>query len=230
MLDTFIKYFAIIYASFYAYIKILNIQPCKNHLLYRIIFSSLSSIIVSYLRTAYPQYTYLLIIIFLIGSTYAIYHIALYVTIISSIVSVTISYLLSVYSITINSLLHMIVNIINIETDILYMPIFAFVHIFSISLIFRIKRFKNGMPFIYNLQNNDTILIVSAISLIFISFFTPHSEMDYILIIPLLTLISIGIFIIVWWRNRITQKYIYEVKRSEIDTLNHKISALESRI
>lgn len=230
MLVTVIKYFAIIYASVYTFLHILNIRLLKKQLLYHISFSILSSIVIAYLRTSFPQYTYFVIVFLLILFTYLHYHFSLDITIISSIISVAISCSVSIFTIIINSFFYIVINRFIYETDIFRLSTFTFIHIFTISLIFKIKRFKNGMPFIHNTHQNDTGIIISLVSLTFISLFTPQRELEYIVLIPILVLIFSSIYIIVWWRSKITQKYIHELKEREISTLNYELSETKAKM
>lgn len=226
-----IKYLAIIYASIYAFVHILNIGLSKKQVLYHIVFSILTSVLVAYTRAIIPQYTYLLIINLMIIFTHFIYRNPLYITIISCIISLAISCLISIITIIINVFFYMTINMFIYETDVLHISTFAFMHIFAISLIFKIKRLKNGMPFIKNLHHNDTGIIIGLASITFISLFTPQrAETNYIMIIPLIILIFSGFYIIAWWRQRITQKYSSKLQEREVNTLKYEISEMKSKI
>ena len=77
-----------------------------------------------------------------------------------------------------------------------------------IFLLFKIKRLRRGMPFLYQIGSSATGFILSCFILLIvtiISFYDSIPDMQFLFL--LIALFLIGLLLYCWWRFRITRDY-----------------------
>lgn len=90
-------------------------------------------------------------------------------------------------------------------------------------LLFKIKRLRKGMPFLRNLNARLISSIVGAVILICMTIINGRLNNNYFHFIPVLVLFICSVFILIWWRSRITKTYIEMLKNAERKVLEEDL-------
>lgn len=232
MIDSIIKYFTIIFLSNLIFCKLLNKQ--LNKVYYLVLstgFSFLLSYFVCTLRHTYPYLSIITMIflsfIFIVILTKT--NVELSITTI--IISFGISY--STYILT----LPIFATILSIFCKNVAPYIFliflsacqSLIQFIIIFFLFKIKRLKNGMPFLINKGSSNAGVLMSIIILCAVIILS-NNRAQLIYLIPILFVILFAVLILLWWRTRITKTYIERVKSKEMQDLKQSITDKEDRI
>ena len=166
MISTLIKYIFLILCSFYFYAKLLNLKLSKKILLIDIFISIILSITI-YIINQYAPYLVVSTIIFgIIITVYFIYNISFNIIIFTSILSFGFSYFTFFISTILLAPFAFILVLNNQDGELSYLfthTLLGIVQLLITKSIFRIKRLKNGMPFLYNKTFNTISIFFSAI-------------------------------------------------------------------
>jgi signal transduction histidine kinase len=98
------------------------------------------------------------------------------------------------------------------------------------TLPFKLHRLKNGIPLLNDVKFSSIGITISIISILVASIFTPQTEPSIKLIIISLIIPLCGIFIIIWWRNRITKKYVNEIQKRTFTSLKNELIEKDNQI
>lgn len=93
-----------------------------------------------------------------------------------------------------------------------------------IVLLFSIKRFRNGMPFLYSVKfsNIGTGICLFFLLILTYSQLTSHYELQVIFPIILL-LISFLAALIFWWQAQLTKSYLHKLQLLELESLRKEL-------
>lgn len=100
-----------------------------------------------------------------------------------------------------------------------------------IFLLFKIKRLRRGMPFLYQIGSSATGFILSCFILLIvtiISFYDSIPDMQFLFL--LIALFLIGLLLYCWWRFRITRDYREKLRQAELKALQNELIEKDSRI
>lgn len=232
MLDAFIKYFTLIICSLYIAPKLLNFKQAKHtrYTIYSLIFSCLLSCI--YLLFSHK---YSVIYIPLVGISIYIFIRLFYCNIISTAISCTLySYALSyvLFAISATLVTFIVVPLEKIFKNTIPLSIYLIIAVVQISLmilIFKIRRFKNGMPFLKSEKFNYIGIYIGLTILIcaIILKFADENTYKYFILPQIFVCIS-SIFIFIWWRSRLKATYIKAVYNRELEILKNELATLKS--
>ncbi len=170
-INTFIKTFGITLSLSYIYIKVTQLKSCnllKN--LFIFTFSILVSIMVTCFKKIFPGFT-LWISVFVLYSIFftLLTHYKFSSCLIITIISASLSYITLLISTLIWTIIFLIFNFDTFNNTILLLLI-SILQFITVHYFFRIKRFKNGFPFLNNKDYNNYfdlfILIASFIVII----------------------------------------------------------------
>lgn len=226
MLLICIRYFFIVICSIYSYYKILNLEYTKIYCVTATLFSLIiSTIIPLSIQNNYAIKILLIFVsyfIFISLQTQTQFRISLF----DSIISFCISYLTLSISCFILSIIYVPFHSnLSLFPSTYFILITGAIQSILVYLLFKIKRLKNGMPFLLksNLINIGFFLCIILIAYnIFIRKITPtlfpFNLIAMIIVIIFLTLIYI------WWRRKLTQSYVEKLRVSEVETLYKEIS------
>lgn len=101
----------------------------------------------------------------------------------------------------------------------LAMLISGFIQLFLIHLIFKIRRFKKGMPFIYDINKGNSLMIISMLLLIVASIMTYQKEHSWIFSLYYCFILFCGITIYILWKFYIKKSYLNLVRERELSNL-----------
>lgn len=233
MVETIVKYSAMMVFSFFVYLKLLNTKIQKR--IYLCYFLYLLIVIPCvYFLTNYVSFS--LIFMDILFSIFVIQKIklSLNLSISASIISFGITYLAYLISAALVSILEVFITSISDRKYIIHL--FAIICTISLQLIiiiilFRLKRLKKGMPFLIEHGSGDVFVFISVSLLIAASFIGGNINAEYIYIVPVFFVLISGLVVFFWWRNTITKKYLEKVKAQEIqalrDAINHQDAEIE---
>lgn len=233
MLFYIIRYFFIILCIIYSYNRVLNLK-INNQMQYLTcaIFSLLLSIITSIFipnETAI-RILFLLIIMFIFFMFY--FQTKTITVFISTIISFTISYIALLFSSFLFGIILTPIYMRHYNFDvnpyIIYTGLLQFLIIF---LLFKIKRFKNGMPFLLKkcTKSSGIVMCTTIISLIlFLHIINPTALSIHF--IAMLFILFLAFLLLFWWRRRITLDYVQKLRMDEVESLYKKISDNEREI
>lgn len=224
-MDTFIKYIFIYQYCIFTYFHLIK---QKNIYKTRKIFFLISAILLSFLtyilRKSLPAasdiipVTFLWIILCLMTSSPKISYVA-------AILSFGISYGIFVVSSSILLLIFMPIYYPAIDFSYnLFMALAGILGVFLLSQLFRIKRFYNGMTFLYTARAANLGMITCFFCMLVLSYM--HSEntpaLALTIILPLF-LISSTILLIYWWQSQLAKAYRRKLQALELESLRNEL-------
>lgn len=98
------------------------------------------------------------------------------------------------------------------------------------ALLFRTRRLSHGLPFLWNLGNGYTGVFISIAILTAVSFLSLNDDIHFIYFVLIFSIIIWGIALIIWWKERITKKYMDQVNARTTRELKESIAAKDSEI
>ena len=231
MLPILLKYFYIIFTSFYLYKKLLNLTTSQKEFPIKFCSSCILCIIIYLIRINFSALSMFILSVLFLGITYFLYKQPINTTILYAIVSIVCSYALFMFSSLLQFPLHMIFvkNITN-ET-ILYslnISIIGITEILISKSIFKLNRFKSGMPFLKQHIASDLSSFITISLLIASTFSSTTTGRNPYLLAPFFFIILSGILIFFWWKSKLTENYYKAAKDREIGELKAKIEELKS--
>ncbi|MCL1823415.1 MAG: hypothetical protein FWG44_04355 [Oscillospiraceae bacterium] len=236
MAVSFIKYFTIIFWTLFIFIKLINRKPTfkitVSQIIYAVFLSFIISLIIKLLSSE-------LLIIFIIIFTCVFNKIIIKakwdITLIASFISCGFSYILNAAA---NVLISFIFSIVFGDVNHSYL-IFFFLCTFPVMglfifSLFKIKRLKNGFPFLNEKYISLLGVIISLIvlqCLIIISVINERiDEFDNLSWFLFLCVAACAVLVIIWWRTGITKTYRDSLSSSEIKKLKLELAEKEKRI
>lgn len=226
MFSLAIRYFSITICSILSYHNILNIHTRSwlyhlRNISFMFCLSCLTSVF------PFPNSIFRLIFI---GSIFLLYitfytHTKFCVSLIVTLISFALSFIsLSISSLLI-SIFIIICSVDISTTNTIVLTSIGLIQTAITFILFRIKRLRRGMPFLY--QNSFlNIGITISIFIIFIffilQFIRPTNIPNYLLILFLI--LFLALLLLIWWRRKITQSYVEKLRISEVEALYKEIS------
>ena len=229
MLITFVKYLFIIGCSTYITPKILN---KKNS--WRVIFLLSCVCLMSAgrmipLRQVMQPASAIIMVSASIIVTKVIYGLEIDLSITSTIISYGISFISYLLGII---LLGSLFSIIGHQpgADLLSTGIIGSLQITFTILLFRIKRLRHGFPFLSDSRYGDLGVYLSTTVLVIVSFLGEKSASQYIVEILFSALLICGMILWFWWKNRMVNKYMEQLRQSERQELEAVIASKDAEI
>lgn len=232
MISLMLRYFFIFSCGIYCYLKILNINTKSVIFLITNIVSSFGfALVLNFLpvENSALRFALLFSLLFIFTTFYTQtkLHISFTVTIISVAISViSLAFSSLIFSISVTMLLTSI-----LPTGPSLMLLMGLMQLLLPFLLFKIKRLKKGMPFLYqNFIINLGIIIAIPVILIFLllQHTKPSSFSSRLLVLFFILLLALALLI--WWRRKITQSYVEKLRVSEVEALYKEISDKEHEI
>lgn len=151
-------------------------------------------------------------------------------SVVLTFISLTITYLLYMISIAITAVSLKLVYRDMPEDSILILLIGMCVEILAINLLFKLKRFKNGIPFLKNEEKVNNIGIIGVIFigivLIIYSIIPNTTHTRYIFI----GLAIEAICLFIWIKKKITKYYKQKLKEQTVEDLQNEIKEKDNKI
>lgn len=87
-----------------------------------------------------------------------------------------------------------------------------------IRILFRLKRLKNGMPYLLKKGSSDIGVFISVSILVLVSFYFDESAIYIHLFLMFLTICG-GLFVFFWWRKKLYNDYLKKLNENETHNL-----------
>ena len=190
MLEIFIKYFAIIFCSIYTYKRLLNLKKRSKYILIDLLFSALLSIGVYFLRTYVEPLSIPAMIAFAFIFMKLTEKTQLELSITTTILSFGISYAFFVISAILISASIKILGVEDSSFVFIYLSIGGALIQLSLGIaLFKIKRLKNGIPFLINKGTSSAGVFISII-LLGCAIVSSNDRITLIYILPIVFILS----------------------------------------
>ena len=224
----------IIFINIATYIVLINFIKQKNNAKRFSVIVAISvseGIIASYLIIHFKIFPIMLI-------TYLAYGICVGIiikknlkySIFITLISLTVAYLFYILSIVLTAIILKGIDNTIQRDNIMILILGFFIEVILLSLIFKIKRFKNGIPFLQNEQKVGNIGVIGivfiGIALIVYSFIQDTVHTKYIFFGMIIELICFFI----WLKRKITVYYRQRLKERTVEELESEIRARDERI
>lgn len=233
MIQDLIRWFFNLLCSYYLYYKLLNLKQTRNSK--KILFGGLflvESFIFTFLSSYIPA---IILLIFILINT----------AILTFITKINFSTNLFTFTISI-SFCYTFLALSALITALLSAPLFygrydlpyaqiqfvgGLIDFLLLHLLFKIKRLRRGMPFLYQIGSSATGFILSCFILLIvtiISFYDSIPDMQFLFL--LIALFLIGLLLYCWWRFRITRDYREKLRQAELKALQNELIEKDNRI
>ena len=233
MLQSIMKNFFTVVCSIYIYKKLLNIKNTTFKELSALPFALTLSYLMAYIRMYLPALTIILLAFFFSIYCFFIYKKDILLTLTVTTISIGISYFFYAVSVMIYipvaSILYIniknsfIMSIIGILSGGLGQSILCFI-------LFKIRKFKNGIPDLEKNNISDTAVYISVILLLASSLIYLDESSFTISLVLIFFTILFGLTIFLWWRKRLSDKYINKVYERNIRILEDTLSTQKTEI
>ena len=227
-----LKTFFISMCTYYTYLRLLNNKNfiTKNSMKI-FIFTIIVSILCSIIKYYSDSFTATLVLIFLLSSMYSIIHKSnIGYTILYSIISLSITYILFSIAIIISFIINLIVILKN---DYINLFVMMATHIILLYFLFKIRRFKNGLKFLnQNIDNSYFDILILNISCTILFIFIISNNTNILLIKKLFVgLIIVSTFMFITIQKTLTMYYKHKMLIKDLnetkDELDKKIKEVE---
>lgn len=224
-MDTFVKYLFIYQYCIFTYFHLImqkHVYKTRKRLF--LIFTILLSFLTCLFRKNIPAISDILPVTILwvflcsLTSTPKISYIA-------TILSFGISYGIFVVS---SSLILLLFTPIYYQTDhfpyVYFMIPAGALGILLLFCLFKVKRFKNGMTFLYSTQAANCGMGICLFYMLVLAYMHSDSDpaLELTIILPLL-LLSLTMFLIYWWQSQLTKSYRRKLQALELESLRNEL-------
>lgn len=232
-MQTITKYFFIIICCLYVYRKLLNINFSKKLIFNIFIFAITSSLIANFIRTTIAPLTLITIFVLTTFFTYIVYKKSFKITLSFSVISIVISYILFLIALVITSPLNYLI-FLKIHRSMISNFVSSFIFgsfqlLFSF-LLFRIKRFKNGVPFLEKKTFSDIGTSICIFLLLIASLFYINNDNLMFFALLIFIVICSSVVILLWWRSLITNSYLEKLNKRENERYEKTIETQQEEI
>lgn len=221
-----IKYFFLLQCSLYCYHKILNIKHSKYDFLHQLFFSIVLTPIVIGIRSQ-ASYLTLFSIVFLLEVYARIkYKVEFDLNFCSAILSCALSYTALIFSAILLSPFSFIpifrIGHFPVLITLAHLTVCIF-QMVCVIIIFRTRRFQNGIPnFLNHFAGNIGVHVGIAIMLVATLICTDGTSKRFSVLL-LFTLILLGIFLFVWWQKYLLGEYIQRATNRNFEIMEQTI-------
>lgn len=225
MFGTYIKYFFMTVCSFYLFYKLLHLSISKREIIIIVVFSTFVQIPNYYIHDCAP----FMFIPFMFISFYILVLYFFKTNFNFAFVTSVLSYGLSYFTFFLSTVLLAPLCFQFIKQTAHQDTLFTITHLFIgvlqlllASVPFRFSRLKKGMPFILQKSSNTAGVIIGIIILIAASFWGINKKNDFLIALSIICVAACGLFLIIWWRRRLTRTYLEKLKLKEINELQEE--------
>lgn len=106
----------------------------------------------------------------------------------------------------------------------------AFVHSIIIYILFKIKRFQKGMPFLFSYNTINLATLMCTLIIIFLTIIPNHRSYNIALILTPFIFITSLLILIHWWQAQITKSYKQALINRELESLRMELDEKEKQL
>lgn len=224
----FLKYFFIFLCSCYFYNKILNIPFNRKYIFVDIIFSSICTIATHFIKLHIAQLNIIVIILLIFFNVLLTRKKSVNMSFTTSIISCGFSYFAFFISMfLISPIFILLISFVknNALKQLIAVAVISIIQLLISTLPFKLKRLKNGMPFLMEKGSGVIGILISTVLLILTFFYGSGNETIFFLSIMLTA--ACGICLYIWWKRQLTRSYLKKIKANEINDLKKQIEELK---
>jgi len=154
------------------------------------------------------------------------------ITLITGIIASGISNAGIIISLLISTIIFYILGYEFADTSIVIIPLFAavFIELILLILLFRTKRLRKGMPFLTDRNADNIGTTISLLVLFSIAILLNNDGPSYFYIIPFMIVVICVVFILTWWKKRLTITYLNNKRDAELIELHNTINEKDEYI
>lgn len=229
-LTIFVRFFFITLGSIYACLHILRIHsPFKKRVPYSIALSLTNGIIGYFFDSISSLLGLSIIIVFIILYMYMQIKRNLSVIFSATIISFGLSYAIFVISCFITVLCSAI--FFYGENNLSMLPLLVISGILELALVFllfRIKSFRKGMPFLYQSKSSvgGVLLAFAILTLVLVMNYFSIAD-STVGLIWLLMFLLLGILLLSWWSSKVRRAYQEKLRMAELASLQAELRELK---
>ena len=228
-----IKYYFLIHCALYAYICMLK-PPCRDFVIKAayIILPGVLSVLTCLISLYAPPIRILGMLFLSFLSFTMVLRIPWKISASATLLSFGCSYLFFVVSAFFLSIVEVFLSIWFDYSKIT--PLLALflgsMQLLGIICLFHTRRLNRGLPFLWNTGSSYTGTFISIAILTAVSFLSLNDDSHFIYFVLFFSIVVWGIALIIWWKERITKKYMDQVTARATQELEETISAKDSEI
>lgn len=233
MSATVIKYCSILLCCFYLYLKLLHIDSSINIWIKYLVFLLLVLPGIYFLRIYVQPFSIFIIVASFTFFVGIVIKSPINLLMTTSVVSFGIAYFTFFFT---SFLISFSIFIISFFikgfhlSNPLYFICIGIIQFVIATIPFKLKRLKNGMPFLQEHGSSEIGAYISITVLLAASFLGMNGNTELVYIIPYFFVVVCGLVILFWWRSRLSAKYIDTVKAKELETLRSSVQEKENTI
>ena len=231
MVELYLKYYLLIIGGFYVYSKLLNLKRPVKSIAADFAFAVMLSALLYCFKLYLP---FLIILVMIVISLVYITFMTktrLELSITTTILSFGIGYAFYTVSALLASVMLKLFNIVYSEDKVgVFFIIVAVIQLLLIRIPFKFRRFKSGMPFLRGKGASNTGVFISVLLLCGVMLISNNKNADLIYVVPAVAILLCGVFILFWWRRRLTKAYQERLRTDEIRGLQAAIQEKNEQI
>ncbi|MGN1084754.1 MAG: hypothetical protein ACI4QX_07105, partial [Lachnospiraceae bacterium] len=230
ILSSIANYFFSSFGSIYGYTKILHFKLTKKELCYTILFSLLSAPVINYVHKSLSPltvYTMLFCVVIFCRHLSNAPSKKLSMNLCISLLSFGINYIFYALSIFIVAPVFYYAFPNYLETAFLQsLAVFSggMLQFLLLFLLFRIPRFKKGIPDIEKNFSDEVGILISVPLLFLSSLFSIESNAAFLILFVSFLTITLGIIMYLWWRKYLLNNYVHKAQNQTIQILEDTVS------
>lgn len=232
MSDTIIKYFFVFLYCTYIYNHLLNRKSLqKIHQILYICLSLILSVITCTLKIHFPAAAYIVPIVSL-WIIFSLSTASLQLSFITISISFGISYGFFLFSSSV-ILLFFIPICYRMSTPpyIILMVLSGILEAFFVLLLFKPKRFRKGMPFLYSTKITNSGTLLCLFCLIVLTYMQAKTSPSVWIALAFPALFIIAAFILIyWWQSQLTKSYRNRLQALELASLRTELRDKTDRL
>lgn len=230
MLITFVKHLFIIGCSSYITPKILNKKCSRRAIVLLSCAGLLTAALMVPLRQVMRPASIVIMVAISIVLTKVIYRLAIDISITATIISYGICFLFYSLGMTLLGLIYLMIGYRPDDVDLLSTSIIGCLQTVFAVWLFRIKRLRQGFPFLSDSKYGDMGVYLSITILAVVSFLGIKSESEYVVAVLFSVLLICGLTLWFWWKNRMVREYMEQLRQREQRELQSIISSKDDEI
>lgn len=233
-LPSIVKYFCIILCSLYFYIKVLGLQISKKTFSFSLLFLLFASPLMSIIKATFPLYVVPITTLFITLFFCIYFKNSLPHALCLSILSTGISYVLFTASLILSSPITYLlfsIGLSDYSIASLILPLIGILQNVLVHFLFKIKRLRDGIPYLASICSNKIIFYIGTLLLLFSSFFFTNTTLNPVFDQLLISFIfALGGIIWLWWQKSIQTDYINKNNFQQIDILESKLQERDAEL
>lgn len=230
MIESYIKYFFMLICAIYIFSRLVNIEVTKKQYFINAGVSLLLGGVIYLFRMNFSYMTTAMLFVLVAIYTMIVYGISSKITIMVALLSVVLSYIIFFAASVIISFITSFAIFRRMEKEYLYPISMILIGILQMVLslvVFTIKRFRRGMPFLLEKLSNTLGVVIGCAIVFFSSFFTVLNKDEGVYYIIMLISIVLGFVFFIWWRKQLNISYIIRSNNNEISRLELEIEKIK---